>query len=147
MLSAVLQPFARATTGVSAEKSPSAGMAFALYEHLMEEMESKSMERGLPNVWWLENPRRIALPDFAPPKTVSPAVPAEWVNYPLVQQHLAAGAWSKLRKWYSSTDRKVLSIAAVMDPRIRIKYFREGLKWNQKWINNLQEYVCIHFGK
>lgn len=51
----VLEPFATVTTWVSAEKAPSAGFAFALYEHLMEQMEGtlfhfiSGLERHLNN--------------------------------------------------------------------------------------------------
>jgi hypothetical protein len=42
LLTGVLESFAMVTKWVSAEKSPSAGMAFALYEYLMRQMEGKA---------------------------------------------------------------------------------------------------------
>jgi len=55
--------------------------------------------------------------------------------------HMAKAAWLKLKKWYTQTDTEVLGIAAVLDPRTKLEFFRKTLHWSSNWVKMVDEQV------
>jgi hypothetical protein len=47
-------------------------------------------------------------------------------------------AWKKMEKYYSDSDlSKVYLVAAVLDPRVKLRYFEQN--WKQKWLTGARE--------
>lgn len=61
----------------------------------------------------------------------------------LIRKHMARAAWQKLRKWYATTDTQVLAVAAVMDPRIKLDFFRKYLRWPDEWLQHVENHVSL----
>ena len=59
----------------------------------------------------------------------------------VASKHMAKNAWLKLQKWYNTTDTKVLAVSAVLDPCIKIAFFKKVLRWPQDWIDSIHNKV------
>jgi len=92
----------------------------------MAELESKyTLVRNLPSK------RNVSLP----------AKPTGYEESTSVQKYMASAAWRKLQKWYTTTDSRVLAVAAVLDPRIKLDFFRNSLHWDDIWMRGVETKV------
>lgn len=122
LLIEVLKPFRDATYLLSSQE-PVLSSTVQVYEILFEHMESylpKAVTKTSYRVRTQENPER----------------------YPQWLVDAAEAGWSKLKEYYPTADGLAYSVATILDPRFKDKWYT-AVGWNNAWVTQAKRAVRI----
>lgn len=55
--------------------------------------------------------------------------------------YAAKSAWLKLKKWYGAANTEVLAVSAILDPRFKLDFFKNTLRWPDIWVKGIHKKV------